>query len=158
MSQVQSSMLVLQTFRSPKWPQGPLALVALVLLSLLLCVPEISLAQINTGGITGTVKDTTGAVVSGAKITLTNDATGIVTSTESTSTGTYSLGGVMPGTYTLRGSATGFQEFVDKGLEVHVQQTLTVDLPLEAGSVRQEVVVTAAAPLLQADRRSRLKP
>lgn len=149
MSQVQSSMMVLRTFRSPKWQQGTLA--ALVLLSLLLYMPQLSFSQINTGGITGTVKDTTGAVVSGAKITLTNDATGVVTSTTSTSTGTYSLGGVMPGTYTLRGSATGFQEFVDKGLEVHVQQTLTVDVPLEAGSVRQEVVVTAAAPLLQAE-------
>lgn len=144
-------MLVLRTFHSPKWQQGPLLVWALVLLFLVVCVPQLGLAQINTGGITGTVKDTTGAVVSGAKITLTSDATGLVTSTESTSTGTYSLGGIMPGTYTLRGAATGFQEFVDKGIEVHVQQTLTVDVPLEAGSVRQEVVVTAAAPLLQAE-------
>ncbi len=108
-------------------------------------------AQIDTGGITGTVTDPAGAVVPGATITLTNDATGVLLSTKSTSSGTYSLNAIRPGTYTLRGEAAGFQAFVDKGLEVHVQNTLTVDIPFTAGAVKQEVTVTAAAPLLQAE-------
>ena len=108
-------------------------------------------AQIDTGGITGTVTDSTGAIVSGATITLTNDATGVVLSTKSTSSGTYSLSSIRPGTYTLRGEASGFQAFVDKGLEVHLQNTLTVDIPLTTGAVKQEVTVTAASPLLQAE-------
>src|ERR1700752_3160729 len=108
-------------------------------------------AQIDTGGITGTVTDPSGATVAAATITLTNDATGVVLSTKSTSTGTYSLSSVRPGTYTLRGEAAGFQTFVDSGLEVHLQSTLTVDIGLTAGEVKQEVSVTAAAPLLQAE-------
>jgi hypothetical protein len=108
-------------------------------------------AQIDTGGITGTATDSTGAIVAGATITLTNDATGVVLSTKSTSSGTYSLNAIRPGTYTLRGEASGFQTFVDKGLEVHLQSTLTVDIPFVAGAVKQEVTVTAGAPLLQAE-------
>jgi Carboxypeptidase regulatory-like domain len=58
-------------------------------------------AQIDSGGITGTVQDTSGAVIAGAKITLTNDATSVSATTQSTSTGTYVFGGVKPGTYTI---------------------------------------------------------
>jgi len=108
-------------------------------------------AQIDTGGITGTATDSTGAIVSGATITLTNDGTGVVLSTKSTSSGTYSLNAIRPGTYTLRGEASGFEAFIDKGLEVHLQSTLTVDIPFVAGAVKQEVTVTAGAPLLQAE-------
>src|SRR6202046_5942786 len=85
-------------------------------------------AQIDTGGITATATDCTGASESGATITLTNDGTGVVLSTKSTSSGTYSLNAIRPGTYTLRGEAAGFQTFVDNGLQVHVQNTLTVDI------------------------------
>ena len=133
--------------------QTPLRKCALTLLFLLFSTSGI-LAQIATGGITGTVHDQTGAVVPNVKITLTNDATGTATSTESTSTGTYSLTGVMPGSYTLQGEAPGFQTFVEKGLQVHVQATMTVDMPLVAGKVANQVTVTAAAPLLQSESAS----
>ena len=108
-------------------------------------------AQIDTGGITGTVTDSTGAIVPDATITLTNDATGVLLSTKSTSTGTYSLNAIRPGTYTLRAEAAGFQTFIDTGLQVHLQSTLTVDIGFTAGAVKQQVTVTAAAPLLQAE-------
>jgi hypothetical protein len=150
MSQTKRISLTRPTAPQSNWQRGTF-LAALVLLCLAIGMPRIGFAQINTGGIAGTVKDPSGAVIPSAKITLTNDATGIVTSTTSTSTGTYSLSGVMPGTYTLRGAIAGFQEFVSKGVEVHVQQTLTIDISLTTGNVEQEVVVTAAAPLLQAE-------
>lgn len=111
-------------------------------------------AQVDTGGITGTVTDPTGAVVSGAQITLTNPSNGVSQVTKSTSTGTYSFSGVRAGTYTLKGEASGFQAFVDTGLEVHIQNILTVDVKLAAGTVSQQVEVTAAAPLLQAENGS----
>ena len=110
-----------------------------------------AVAQLDTGGITGTVTDPTGAVVPGTKISLINEATGVTILTNSTSTGTYSLNAVRPGTYTLQGEAAGFQRFIDKGVEVHVQQTLTVDIKFATGTVNQQVTVTAAAPLLQAE-------
>ena len=112
------------------------------------------LAQIDTGGITGTVHDPTGAVIPNATITLTNEATGVVTTTVSTSTGTYSFSGVRPGTYTVQGEAPGFQTFNEKGLQVHVQAVLTVDMPLATGKVANQITVTAAAPLLQAENAS----
>ncbi len=126
---------------------------ALAICALLIAMffPTVLMAQIATGGITGTVTDPTGAVVPGAKITLTNDATGVVLSTVSTSTGTYSLTAVMPGTYTLQAESQGFQRFIDHGLQIHVQQTLTVDVPFSTGNIAQQVTVTAAAPLLQAE-------
>ena len=127
--------------------------VLLVVLSLVaaLSAPTGLLAQIDTGGVTGTVTDSSGAVVPGAKITLTNEATGGTISAISTSTGTYSLNEIRPGTYTLQGEQQGFQRFIDRGLEVHVQQTLTIDIRLATGTVTQQVTVTAAAPLLQAE-------
>jgi hypothetical protein len=108
-------------------------------------------AQIDTGGITGTVTDSSGAIVPNATVTLTNDGTAVAVVTKSTSTGTYSLNAIRPGTYTLRIEATGFETFVDRGLQVHLQNTLTVDVPLTTGAVKQEVSVSAAAPLLQAE-------
>jgi hypothetical protein len=108
-------------------------------------------AQIDTGGVTGTVKDSSGAVVASANITLTNDGTGISIRTDSTSTGTYFFGGLHPGSYTLEAQSTGFRNYIVHGLDVHVQQVLTLDIPLAAGSVQQQVTVTAAAPLLQAE-------
>jgi len=131
-------------------PEPGMLRLASLLCLLVLSTNPIS-AQIDTGGITGTVTDRAGAVVADATITLTNDETSVVLSTKSTSTGTYSLNAIRPGTYTLRGEAAGFQTFVDNGLQVHVQNTLTVDISLVAGAVKQEVTVTAAAPLLQAE-------
>ena len=121
------------------------------ILSLAVLAADTLSAQIDTGGITGTVTDSSGAIVPSVTITLTNEATGVALSTKSTSTGTYSLNSVRPGTYTLRAEAAGFQTFVDNGLQVHVQNTLTVDVPLVTGTVKQEVTVTAGAPLLQAE-------
>jgi hypothetical protein len=60
----------------------------------------------------------------------------------------------MPGTYTLKGEASGFKAFVEDGLQVQVQNTLTVDMPLITGDVSSQVTVTAAAPLLQAENAS----
>ena len=145
-------MLRLKDTTSPLSPftKAGMRLFASILCLLVFAAGPLS-AQIDTGGITGTVMDRSGAVVPGATITLTNDATGVVSSTQSTSTGTYSLNAIRPGTYTLRGEARGFQAFVDKGLEVHLQSTLTIDVPLAPGGVQQQITVTAAAPLLQAE-------
>jgi hypothetical protein len=108
-------------------------------------------AQTDTGGVTGTVTDSTGAVVAGAQLTLTNDGTGILQQTQSTSTGTYSFSGVRAGSYTLKVEAQGFQLYIAKGLEVHIQNIMTLDAKLTTGAVSQEVNVTASAPLLQAE-------
>src|ERR1700751_5970243 len=62
-------------------------------------------AQLTVGGISGTVKDSSGAVVPGARITITNDATRLMQTTVSTATGTYVFSSVPVGTYSLKASA-----------------------------------------------------
>lgn len=107
-------------------------------------------AQIDAGGITGTITDPSGAVIPGATVKLVNIATNAQTITRSTATGTYVFSGIMPGSYVITAQSPGFENYVVRGLNVHVQQTLTVDLHMHAGNVKQEVTVTAATPLLQA--------
>ncbi len=108
-------------------------------------------AQITTGTVTGTVTDSTGAVVSGAQIALTNDATGFVQNTISTSTGTYVFHAVPPGTYSLKVDARGFGPSVNRDLVVNVQQTITKDVSLSPGAVVQEVTVTGGTQILQSE-------
>lgn len=125
------------------------ALAALLLITLFL--PASLLAQLDTGRITGTVFDPSGAIVPGATVTLTNMGTDVAQSMKSTSTGTYSFSGVRPGAYSLKADAPGFETFLARGLQIHVQQALTQDVHFTTGTVAQQVTVTAAAPLLQAE-------
>ena len=123
-----------------------LALILVLVGSLLVLNPR-AFAQIDTGGITGTVHDATGAVIPGAQIKLTNEGTGVITPTVSTSTGTYSIRGVRPGTYTITGEAPGFETFKEGGVVIHVQSVLTVDMPLAAGKQSNQITVTTAVEL-----------
>ncbi|MES2222269.1 MAG: carboxypeptidase-like regulatory domain-containing protein, partial [Acidobacteriota bacterium] len=127
-------------------------LVAMVCVLILgsLSTPRLA-AQIATGGVTGTVKDAAGAVLPGAAVTLTNTQTNVVQSTQSTSTGTYVFTAVPVGIYTLKASHAGFQDVVISNIDVHIQVVLTEDATLAVGSAAQQVTVTAAAPLLQAE-------
>jgi Carboxypeptidase regulatory-like domain len=108
-------------------------------------------AQVDTGGIAGTVKEISGAAVLGADITLRNDLSGVSFTTRSAATGIYTFNGINPGTYTLTTASDGFETNVTRKVEVHVQQTATIDVVMAPGSVQQQVMVTAATPLLQAE-------
>ncbi|MGA9671198.1 MAG: carboxypeptidase-like regulatory domain-containing protein [Terracidiphilus sp.] len=116
-----------------------------------LCLPVCLMAQLDRGEITGTVEDSTGAVVPNAKIMLTNNATGVRATTTSTQTGTYVFDALLPGNYTVEAEAGGFRKYVVHGAYVHVQQVLTLDVHFATGNVEQSVTVNAAAPLLEAE-------
>jgi hypothetical protein len=108
-------------------------------------------AGIDTGRVTGTVKDPTGALVVGANCTLTNTATGVTQNTTTTSAGAYAFPIVQVGTYTIKVSAKEFQDFQINGIIVHVGSTATEDVRLKVGATTAEVTVSSsAAPLLQA--------
>jgi hypothetical protein len=93
--------------------------------------------------ITGTVTDKQGAVVSGAKITLTQPATGLSKDTVSNDSGSYSFPGLSIGAYDLKVTAAGFETVVQQGLQVNVSQTLGNDIQLTVGSVNETVTVAA---------------
>src|SRR5205814_7101744 len=75
-------------------------------------------AQKISGTISGTVTDPQGAVVPGASVTITDQATNATRSTKSGSTGSYVFPEVDPGIYTVKVAGAGFREFVEKGVEL----------------------------------------
>lgn len=111
-------------------------------------------AQIDTGGVAGTIKDPAGALVPNALITLTNDATGVSQKTQSSSGGAYVFNAVPVGTYTLKVEANGFKTSMASGIIVHVQNVVTVDVSLNVGAVNETVTVTSQLQLLQAENAS----
>jgi len=100
------------------------------------------------GSITGTVTDSTGAVVPGAKITATRVETGVAQSTVSTGTGAYTLPRLDVGTYNVTAEANGFKTGAASGITLDVSQTRSVDFTLVVSGVTQSVEVNAAPPLL----------
>ena len=126
-------------------------LVASLLIVLASLAPA-SLAQSsNTGAITGSTIDPSGAVVVGAEITATNDATGEVRSTFSTSSGVFLFPLLSPGSYTLKTSKAGFKELVRTGVLVTVTETVRANLQLQIGKVSETITVTGETELLKTE-------
>jgi Carboxypeptidase regulatory-like domain len=96
-------------------------------------------------GMTGTVTDSTGAVIPNAQVTITNNGTGLKTHLVTSSAGTYSTVGLTPGTYTLTVEAPGFQKAIQTEIHIEVSTTATVNATLKAGSSTQTVEVTSNA-------------
>lgn len=109
-------------------------------------------AQQVFGSIFGTITDPTGAAVTNGKVTITdtNKGTSFVVMTDAQ--GTYSKGQLIPDTYNVSIEAPGFQKVVSNGLEVRVDESVRFDASMKVGDISTSVEVTAAAPLLQADR------
>src|SRR5438552_4548498 len=114
-----------------------------------LCSAHSLYAQIDTGSIQGTITDQTGAVVPGAKVTLTNEGTNLAITTTTGPDGTYIFTPVKIGNYNLTAEAQGFQKVTQSHLSLSIDQQLVVDLSLKPGAVSQTVEVTSAPPLLQ---------
>jgi Carboxypeptidase regulatory-like domain len=106
-------------------------------------------AQVDTGSITGTVTDASGAVVSGAKVTLTNEGTGTVLSTLTGADGIYDFSPVRIGTYKLDASANGFKTVVQNHIAVDVSARVPVNFKLQPGAISETVEVTSSVPVLQ---------
>src|SRR5580700_10501734 len=115
--------------------------VALVMFACLLC-SSLLLAQttISTGSIVGTVTDPQGAVISGARVTITNKGTQQTITTNTTSAGTYASGALIPGDYVVRIEAQGFTS-VNLPVVVQVNTTSSGNLQLAVGQSSQIVEV-----------------
>ncbi|MEJ2007056.1 MAG: carboxypeptidase regulatory-like domain-containing protein [Acidobacteriota bacterium] len=105
-----------------------------------------SLAQRITGSMSGTVTDSSGAVVPGATVIMHNDATGQDVRTLTTdSSGVYSAPLLPIGPYTVTVRKEGFKDYVAKEVVLHVGEQRALDAVLEPGAVTQEVTVTATS-------------
>ncbi len=95
--------------------------------------------------INGTVTDTTGAVIEGAKVTVTNTATAVAKTAQTSSAGTYTVTDLIPGTYTVTVDQAGFQSSVHSGVGVDVGRASTVNATLQPGNTQQTVTVSESA-------------
>jgi hypothetical protein len=110
-------------------------------------------AQSFQGGLRGAVHDPQG-VVPGATVTLINEGTNVSRTTSSNEVGEYVFTSVVPGSYTVTAALTGFKTFERKGIAIGTQQFITLDLPLELGSLEEKVTVTAEVPLIETSNAS----
>src|SRR5260221_1119416 len=121
-------------------------------IAFLCCCLPLALANAQSASsaqISGTVVDPQGAVVPGAKVTATNQATGVPRSVNTTSTGNYVLPNLAPGTYDVKVEAKGFSEASGKGLKLNVGDQKSLDFNLAIAGSSQTVEVTAQAPLIE---------
>ena len=108
-------------------------------------------AQTDRGTLTGTVSDTTGAVIPGVAIEAKNVQTGAAYQAGSSETGNYTLAQLPAGTYELSALLPGFKKFVRTGVIVSVATVLRIDVRLEVGAADESLTVEAASPLLKTE-------
>jgi Carboxypeptidase regulatory-like domain len=132
-----------------KTSSGLVVLIAVVslLLSSLLLVANV-FAQETTGGLQGTVKDGTGAVVPSAHVEVTGTSLAGNKALDTDSAGYYRFANLPPGTYVIAVSARGFKTVKREGVTIEVGHLPTVDLTLEVGAAAEVVEVSGAAPVI----------
>jgi Carboxypeptidase regulatory-like domain/TonB dependent receptor len=106
------------------------------------------LAQSTGGRILGRVADPSGAVVAGAKVTLTNEATRVSREVPTNSSGDYVFVEVQPGQYTVQFEQKGFKKNLQKAVTVEVNQVVTLNTSMQLGGTQEVVEVTSEAPLV----------
>ena len=109
------------------------------------------LAQSDNGSVVGFVKDPSGAFVPKAKVTLTNEATGLSRVTSTNDAGYYVVPNVPSGSYTMTAEASGFKKFEATGNKLDPNSILTVDAALQVGAATEKVEVVASATTLQTE-------
>lgn len=117
---------------------------------LLALASGLMLAQTNTGQISGTVADNSGAVISGAKVTLTNVATGTQYTMETNASGQYVRSDLQPGTYMITVAAPNFKDYKADKIEIHVSDRLTLNPVMGVTGTAETVEVSASAVQAQA--------
>jgi hypothetical protein len=124
-----------------------LALFSVVVIS---CIPAV--AQTTTGAVRGTITDSSGSIVPGAKVTATNTATGILTTAMADQAGEYSLRFLPIGAYKLAIEAAGFQTANYGPFSLEIDQTAKIDISLKVGSASTTVTVNEQyQPILETE-------
>ena len=136
---------LVRRLRKRGWYRGLLVM----LLSVAGLVPPVVTAQQSTANVNGVVKDSSGAAIANAQVELTNVNTGVVRKTGTNSDGIYDFPSVVPGTYSMQASATGFSVVSQPPVTLQVGQTATFDFQMRVGATSSTITVNAAAPALE---------
>ena len=119
---------------------------AIVFLALSMAVGA-CFGQAGRGGVSGLVTDQSAGVIPGAKLELTNLATGVRQESATTAAGLYSFAALVPGTYRLSATFAGFQKAVRESILVETDRVTEVNLQLKPGEVTETVTVTGESVL-----------
>ena len=126
--------------------------VVLLLGTILLGFSAPIVGQAVNATLLGTVTDSSGAAVSGAKMTISETNTGISRTTQTNESGNYVLPDLPPGTYKVTAEQSGFKRESRTGIDVIVNTTERVDLVLQPGNITETITVEAETPILQTER------
>jgi hypothetical protein len=120
-------------------------------LALMLITSSVSLGQIKSGVIVGTVMDSGGAVIPGVSVSVVNQETNVATTAVTDETGSFTCPYLPPGTYTLNAEKTGsgFARYSRTNITVSTAQTVQVEIRLQTGVTTETVTVSADAAELQ---------
>ncbi len=118
-----------------------------VVLTMVLCLAGMALAQSSTGSIQGTVTDTQGAVIPDASVVITNQATGRVITVKTSGDGLFSQPALDPGSYKVEVDQPNFQKSI-KDVVLQTAQVVNLDFALAIGGTSQTVEVSAATPIV----------
>ncbi len=124
-----------------------------VLYVLLMCFS--AMAQQETATIIGEIKDPTGAAVPRARITITNNETGLSVKSESNEQGLYVVTSLKPGPYSVTAEVSGFKKIVRGGITLQVNQVVRIDMDLQVGELTSIVEITQGAALLETETSAR---
>jgi hypothetical protein len=142
-----SSSKIIETSRKNSW--------RLLVASCLLAVGGIpAAAQKDTGSIAGLVRDSSNAVVDGAKVTLTDVDRGTKIETTTNAQGEYVAGPLKVGRYQVTIQKTGFKKAVAGPVTVDVQERAAVDVTLQVGSISESMTITSTSPQLETETSS----
>lgn len=124
---------------------------ALLAVAIVWTLPVYSVAQSFRGTIVGSVKDSTGAVLPGVEITVTNTGTGAQRTAVSGESGDYSVPLLPPGSYSVSAALSGFKTDVRSGITLNVDQVARIDMTLQVGEISERVEVVGDAPLINTE-------
>ena len=99
------------------------------------------------GTITGEVRDSSGGVVPGVTVTAQNTGTNATRDTQTNAAGIYGFPALVPGSYTVKAELAGFKT-ASQTIDLHVEQTLRLNLTMEVGTLAETTTVTGEAPLI----------
>jgi hypothetical protein len=111
-------------------------------------------AQVDTGTILGTVRDSSGGVIPNATITLSNEGTGASQTATTGESGQYTFTPIRIGMYSVEVQTPGFQAQKKTNIQLNIQQQAVVDFSLTPGQVTSAIEVTTSAPVLQSENAS----